>query len=49
MTEYVVKMIVEGRSTQTRITANDAGAAARIARDQYKGCNVRILETNKVK
>ena len=49
MTEYVVKMIVEGRSTQTRIMANDAGAAARLAREQYKGCDVRILETNKVK
>ena len=49
MTEYLVKMIVEGRNTQTRISANDAGAAARLAREQYKGSDVRILETTKVK
>lgn len=49
MTEFVVKMIVEGRNTQTRIFANDAGAAARLAREQYKGCEVRVLETSRVK
>jgi hypothetical protein len=49
MTEYVVKLIVEGRNTQTRISANDAGAAAHLAREQYKGCDVRVLETNRAK
>jgi hypothetical protein len=49
MSEYRVKMIIEGRSTQTRIFAIDAGAAARLAREQYKGCNVRVLETNRVR
>jgi hypothetical protein len=49
MSEYIVKMIVEGRSTQVRISANDAGAAARLAREQYNGSSVRVLETNKVR
>jgi hypothetical protein len=49
MSEYKVKMIIEGRSTQARIFANDAGAAARLAREQYKGCNVRVLETSRVR
>jgi hypothetical protein len=47
--EYVVKMIVEGRNTQTRIFANDAGAAAKLAREQYNGSDVRVLETNKIR
>lgn len=47
--EFVVKMIVEGRSTQERVFANDAGAAARLAREKYAGSSVRILETNKVR
>ena len=49
MSEFRVKMIVEGRSTQTQIFANDASAAARLAREQYKGCNVRVLETSRVR
>jgi hypothetical protein len=49
MSEYKVKMIIEGRSAQTRIFANDAGAAARLAREQYKGCNVRVLETSRIR
>ena len=47
--EYVVKLIVEGRNTQTRVFANDAGAAARLARELYSGNSVRVLETSKVK
>ncbi len=49
MTTYVVKMIVEGRNTQARIDANDAGAAAKLAREMYSGSSVRVLETNKAK
>ena len=47
--EYIVKMIVEGRNTQTRISAHDAGQAAQLARAQYAGNSVRVLETNRVK
>jgi len=49
MTEYVVKLIVEGKNTQVRVDANDAGTAARLARQMYSGCDVRVLETNKAK
>ena len=47
--EFVVKMIVEGRNTQVRISANDSSAAARLAREMYNGNSVRVLETSKVK
>jgi hypothetical protein len=47
--EFTVKLIVNGRSTSDRISANDAGAAARLAREKYAGSSVRVLETNKVK
>lgn len=47
--EFVVKMIVEGRNTQQRISANDASQAARLAREMYSGSSVRVLETTRVK
>jgi hypothetical protein len=49
MTTFVVKLIVEGRNTQVRVDANDAGAAAKLARDMYSGSSVRVLETSKAK
>jgi hypothetical protein len=49
MTEFVVKMIVEGRNTQTTVSANDSSAAAAIARAQYSGSSVRVIETTKVR
>jgi hypothetical protein len=49
MTTYVVKLIVEGRNTQVRVDANDAGAAARLAREMYNGSSVRVLETSKAR
>jgi len=47
--EFIVKMIVEGRNTQTRISANDSAQAAQLARAQYAGVNVRVLETTRVR
>jgi hypothetical protein len=47
--EFVVKLIVEGRNTQQRISANDSAAAARLAREIYSGSNVRVIETSRVK
>jgi len=44
---YEVRLIVEGRSTSTIITANSAGQAASLAKAQYAGSNVRVLETNR--
>jgi hypothetical protein len=49
MSEYRVKMIVEGRSTNVTISAYNAGEAARLARAQYAGNNVRVLETSRVR
>lgn len=49
MTTFVVKLIVEGRNTQVRVDANDAGAAAQLARAMYNGSSVRVLETSKAK
>ena len=48
MTEYIVRMIVEGRTTQVHIYANDACAAARLALEEYKGCDAHVISTNKV-
>ena len=45
MSEYRVKMIVNGQSTSITISAYNAGEAARLARAQYAGNNVRVLET----
>jgi hypothetical protein len=49
MSEYRVKMIVEGRSTCVTVSAYSAGDAARLARAQYAGNNVRVLETSRVR
>ena len=49
MSEYIVKLIVEGKNTQQRVDANDASSAARLAREMYSGNSVRVLETSKVK
>lgn len=47
--EFIVKLIVEGRNTQQRVSANDSAAAARLAREMYNGSSVRVIETSKVK
>ena len=49
MSEYRVKMIVNGQSTSITISAYNAGEAARLARAQYAGNNVRVLETSRVR
>jgi hypothetical protein len=49
MSQYRVKMIVNDRSTYVVVSAYNAGDAARLARAQFAGNNVRILETNKVR
>jgi len=49
MSEYRVKMIVNGRSTCIIISAYNAGDAARLARAQYAGNNVRVLETSRIR
>jgi hypothetical protein len=48
MNKYEVRLIVEGRSTTVTITASSAGQAASLAKAQYAGSNVRVLETNRV-
>ena len=47
--QFVVKLIVEGRNTQTTVSANDSSAAASIAKAQFAGSDVRVIETSKVK
>ena len=49
MSQYRVKMIVNGQSTSITISAYNAGEAARLARAQYAGNNVRVLETSRVR
>jgi hypothetical protein len=49
MSEYRVKMIVNGQSTSVTISAYNAGEAARLARAQYAGNNVRVLETSRIR
>jgi hypothetical protein len=49
MSQYRVKMIVNDRSTYIIVSAYNAADAARLARAQYAGNNVRVLETNRVK
>ena len=49
MSEYRVKMIVNGQSTSITISAYNAGEAARLARAQYAGNNVRVLDTSRVR
>lgn len=49
MSEYRVKMIVNDRSTYVVIMAYNAGDAARLARAQFTGNNVRVLETSRTR
>ena len=49
MSEYRVKMIVNGQSTSITISAYNAAEAARLARAQYAGNSVRVLETSRVR
>ena len=49
MSQYRVKMIVNDRSTYVIVLAYNAGEAARLARAQFAGNNVRVLETGRVR
>jgi hypothetical protein len=49
MSEYRVKMILNGQSTSVTISAYNAGEAARLARALYAGNSVRVLETSRVR
>jgi hypothetical protein len=49
MSQFKVKMIIDGRSTYVIIAAYNAGEAARLARAMYAGSSVRVLETNRVR
>jgi hypothetical protein len=42
-------MIVNDRSTWIIVSAYNAGDAARLARAQFAGNNVRVLETSRVR
>jgi hypothetical protein len=49
MSEYRVKMIIEGRNTYVTVSAYNAAEAACLAKAQYAGNNVRVLETSRVR
>ena len=49
MSQYRVKLIVNDRSTCIIVSAYNAADAARLARAQFAGNNVRVLETNRVR
>ena len=49
MSEYRVKMIVNGQSASVTISAYNAGEAARLARALYAGSSVRVLETSRIR
>ena len=49
MSEYRVKMIVEGRSTYVTVSAYNAAEAACLAKAQYVGNRVRVLETSRIR
>jgi hypothetical protein len=49
MSQYHVKLIVNDRSTYVVVSAYNAGDAARLARAQFAGNNVRVLETSRVR
>jgi hypothetical protein len=49
MSQYRVKMIINDHSTYVAIMAYNAGEAARLARAQFAGNNVRVLETSRVR
>lgn len=48
MSEYKVRMIVEGRSTSIRVEANSSSDAARLAMAQYAGSEARVIETSRI-
>ena len=49
MCQFRVKMIIDGRSTSVIISAYNAGEAACLARAQFVGNSVRVLETSKIR
>ena len=49
MSQYRVKMIVNDRSTYVVVMAYSAADAARLARAQFAGNNVRVLETSRIR
>ena len=49
MSEYRVKMIVNDHSTCIIVSAYNAADAVRLARAQFAGNNVRVLETSRVR
>jgi hypothetical protein len=49
MSEFRVKMIVNGQSTSVTVSACNAGEAARLARALYAGSSIRVLETNRAR
>ena len=49
MSEYRVKMIIGGRNTYVTVSAYNAAEAAQLARAQYAGNSVRVLETSRVR
>lgn len=48
MATYQVKLIVEGRNTKVEVEASCAGYAAKLAKEQYAGNDVRVLSTKRV-
>ena len=49
MSEFRVKMIVNDRSTYVTVSAYNAAEAAQLARAQYAGNSVRVLETSRIR
>jgi hypothetical protein len=49
MTDYNVKMVVEGKNTTVRVNAVDSSAAKQIALAQFSGSNAHVVETSKAK
>ena len=49
MSQYRVKMIIEGRNTYVVVSAYTSAEAACLARAQFVGNNVRVLETSRIR
>ena len=49
MSQYRVKIIVNDHLTYVVVSAYNAADAARLAKAQYTGNNVRVLETSRVR
>ena len=49
MCQFRVKMIIEGRNTYVVVSAYNAGEAACLAKAQFVGNNVRVLETSRIR